>query len=295
MNLIDILIQIVFFLMGTVSGYYINYVFNKRNLEENQSLFEKRFGPQLIKILVGETDFKYKRLSEAYSESKEAIGNYVAQRWGIEGSTILLDAGTTTERVARSLASLDVKNLIVCTANPIAALHFMSRERQNCFLLPGEIDENYAGAMSSKDLISETVIFAEKKSGKRKNKLQSERYRIGIIGALPIFPVTGPCSNDERTLHIKQTIINLCQEIVIVVDITKFFEDDKYKGKYHPVFKNKKEWEALLKGKHPLGKKITIVTYQQNKNDEEQSSKIRKLNIQYYSSIHCIFPNTKVN
>lgn len=276
MDIGEIYFEIVLFVLGTAIGFITNYFSNKKNLKENQRIFEHRFGPQLLNILIGETNFKYKKLSEASSDAKETIGKYVANRWGIEGSTILLDAGTTTERVARYLSNINISDLIICTANPIAALHFMSRSRQNCFLFPGEIDENYAGTISNEELISSVVKFAETAAREKAGKFEVSRHKIGIIGALPIFPLTGPCSNDARTVHIKRTIINLSREIVVTVDISKFYEEREYKNDFHPVFDDKKEWEKLLRGEKDVGKKITIVTFQ-NKRDASELDRIRHL------------------
>lgn len=284
MDFTDIYVELIFFVLGTMIGFIANYYSNKRSLMENQKLFEQRFGPQLLKVLVRETDFKYKKFSEESSEAKESIGRYVANRWGIKGSTILLDAGTTTERVARNLAHLDITDLVICTANPIAALHFMSRSRQNCFLFPGEIDENYAGTISNEDLITSVVKFAEMKTKNETANTTGIRHKIGIIGALPIFPEIGPCSNDDRTVHIKRTILKLSQQIVIVVDISKFYPEGKYKGVYYPVFESLDEWKNLLKSE-----KITIVTYQNSQN-EKNLKRIRDLNNQYFASVHCVYP-----
>ena len=249
-------------------------------------LLKDKLSPQVIQALAGDIqESEYQRHSKRSSEEKEAIGRYVASKWGFKKVTILLDAGTTTERVARYLATRDVKGMVICTANLVAALHFMIRGRQRCFLFPGEVDADYAGTISSTEHIESIVNLAEITVSGEKAKFKPLRRRIGMIGALPIMPTTGPCSIEKKTVHIKRTLIELCPEIVLAVDFSKFIDEGSYDETVFPVFEDPSHWEKLLTGK--TEKRITIVTCLPN-DDEENIKKLEKLRGQYFGTIDCI-------
>ncbi len=272
---LDIIIGLASLIFGGIIGFYTNKYFSIKNSNDLNRILDLKFGPQIINVLTGEEGGLFKKYASQNSIEKEAIGKYIASRWGSNQNVILLDAGTTTERVARYLSSMDNNNSKVFTANPIAALHFLSRRKKGIFLFSGELDINYGGTISTTKNIENFITQI------LKQKRLTKKVKVGIVGSLPLSPEIGPCSDDKRTLHIKKTIIELCDQLVIAVDFSKFKRDIS-SSKHFPVFENPDDWKNILWNN---AKRLTIVTAI-SKKDVEKIKILEEYNVLFNSTIH---------
>lgn len=140
------------------------------------------------------------RLATSASE-KRAIGRAAAALID-DGDTVLLDGGTTTMEVARSLLGRPVQ--VVTNSIPIASL-FSGREQADVILIGGYVSPRTGVAMGP--------LAVE--------MMRDIRVRRAILGAGGIV-AEGVYNSNVLLVETERRMMACAQEVVIVADHTKF-------------------------------------------------------------------------
>jgi len=138
-----------------------------------------------------------------FSQEKQAIGRLAAQLVR-DGETIILDAGTTTQQVARHL--VDKKDLTVVT-NALPVAQELARFLQVSTILLG-------GMLKRKELCTVGPMVTQELS-----PLAVDRFFLSAAGFTVEKGATDP---DLRETEVKQAMIRAAREVVLVADSSKW-------------------------------------------------------------------------
>ena len=150
----------------------------------------------------------YRTRQRAEFESKARIGRYVAEHWVRDGDVVVLDSGTTVREVALALKT----SPIVYTYS-IPLLEILGQQDVTVFCAPGRY--NPMDACNVGDF-TETFF----------RKLRVPR---AILSCHKFDVLAGPCNLNESMDHIRRAIVEAADEVIMVVDHTKF-TDAQLKG-----------------------------------------------------------------
>jgi DeoR/GlpR family transcriptional regulator of sugar metabolism len=199
--------------------------------------------PELTAYLVSQWEFIIKTLSNRYEKQdicRRIVENYISNK-----SIILLDSGSSVDRVTYELLSSDLKGVNVYTNNVFAALHLVGERRVKLHLLSGVFSDRFAAVYSEESII----------------RIEGLSINVFILAATAIRFKTGIMVNkeDNENLKFKRAALHAFARVgdesilIIAVDGTKFLEPTE---KHQGVF-NEKEWSELIsKYKH----RIKLVT-----------------------------------
>jgi DeoR/GlpR family transcriptional regulator of sugar metabolism len=134
-------------------------------------------------------------------ESKIRIGQYTAAQWIRDGDVIALDSGTTVQEIARAL---NTSPIVYTYAIPL--LEILGAHDIPVFCAPGRY--NPVDACNIGDL---TVAFFR--------KLRIDR---AFLSCYKFDVMAGPSNLNESMDRIRQAIAQSAEEVIIVVDHSKF-------------------------------------------------------------------------
>ena len=169
-------------------------------LEDRDLLRRVRGGAILRRAMLSEASFSER--SGQFYEEKRLIGQ-VAARLVHDGDTIILDAGTTTQQVARSLAMRE-RLSVVTNALPVAQ-EVAKGPRASCILL--------GGMLKQKELCTIGPSVVEQLS-----RLSADKLFLSAGG----FTAKGARDPDLWEATVKQAMIRASTEVILVVDSSKW-------------------------------------------------------------------------
>jgi DeoR family fructose operon transcriptional repressor len=145
---------------------------------------------------------------EANTEAKEQIARAALDLLPPAGGTILLDAGTTTSRLA-SLLPPEVKLTVFTHAVPIAA-RLAGQRQLDLRLLPGRVRRTTQAAVGA-----ETVAA-----------LAELRVDVAFLGTNGVTPDHGLTTPDPDEAAVKRALVASGRSVVALADASKFGIDN---------------------------------------------------------------------
>ncbi len=169
------------------------------------------------------------RLNEN-SYEKQAIAKYLALEFFPEElgpRSIILDSGTTIAAVAEILSTnrAKYKQLTIHTNNLLASLLLSPVNHFDCQVLPGKVDENFAGVFGQKTIDAVKTINAD----------------CTILACTAFTSEHGPYANSLENRQFKRAILELNKNTIIVVTADRL---GKKTGL--PVFDSQEDWKRVL-------------------------------------------------
>jgi len=170
------------------------------------------------------------RLNE-HAREKLAIGKYIAEEYlpeNIEGGGLILDSGTTAASVAEALLLSKSKGgygFDVYTNNLLASILLSSVSSIHCELVPGAVDQDFAG------------VFGPKADAAIKEVPAS----VAIVACTSFTAERGPHANSEENRSFKRAIIDKTRKTVIAVTAEHVGLSDG-----EPVLENERDWRRVL-------------------------------------------------
>jgi len=168
---------------------------------EKKGLLIKTRGGGLKTQRVG-IDQKLNEKAKIYSKEKQAIGKKAAEIIK-DDDTIIIDSGTTTLEIAKSLGS--IKNLTVIT-NSLNIASQLVNDEIKVILLGGILRHN---SLSLIGPIAENSI----------KNFYCDKLFIGVDGIDSQYGISTPNSEEA---HLNRLMIEISKEVIIVTDSSKF-------------------------------------------------------------------------
>jgi DeoR/GlpR family transcriptional regulator of sugar metabolism len=169
-------------------------------LENNDSLHRIPGGAIVVKTVIEQP---YSERASHSTPEKIAIGKIAAEMIQ-DGQRIILDSGTTTRQIAYNLA--EKKDLTVVTHNIPIAQELGQYPHIKTFLL--------GGLVKSRELC--TVGYSVRQS------LETFAVDLAFLGTAGFSPQKGITDMDLSEVEIKQTIIRITHEVILVADSQKY-------------------------------------------------------------------------
>ncbi len=138
------------------------------------------------------------------TETKERIARAALDRLPTEGGTMLLDAGSTTVRLA-TLLPPDLKLTVITHAVPIAA-RLAGQRQLDLRLLPGRVRRTTQAAVGA-----ETV-----------EALSHLRVDVSFVGTNGITAAHGLTTPDPDEAAVKRALVGSGRLVVVLADSSKF-------------------------------------------------------------------------
>lgn len=184
-----------------------------------------------------ESKFKERLTADPYA--KLAIGRYIAQDYlpkHLGLGSLILDSGTTAASVAEAFLFNQswIKNregrksnvLHVHTNNVLGSLILSSAKTFSCHLVPGTVDEDFAGVFGAS----------------ANQAIRAVNASVVILACTSFTLEQGPHANSTDNLNFKRAIIDKSNRTVIVVTSAKIGQKV---GK--PVINDVNQWRRILK------------------------------------------------
>ena len=124
-----------------------------------------------------------------------------------DGGSVVLDAGTTTARLANGIPS-DLRLTVITHAVPIAA-RLVARPSVELHLLPGRVRTTTQAA------VGEDTVEA----------LSRLRVDVAFLGTNGITPDHGFSTPDASEAAVKRAIVGSARQVVVLADADKFDQD----------------------------------------------------------------------
>jgi DeoR family fructose operon transcriptional repressor len=170
-------------------------------LEERDLLRRVHGGAVVREILDDERPFRER--GKEFSQEKQLVGRMAAQLVH-DGEVIILDAGTTTQQVARHLG--DKQDLTVVT-NAMPVAEELSRYPQISTILLG-------GILKHRELCTVGPPVTDELS-----RLSADKLFLSAAGFAPEKGATDP---DLRETEVKQAMIRAARQVILVTDSSKW-------------------------------------------------------------------------
>lgn len=171
-----------------------------------------------------------KRLNEQAHE-KLAIGKYIAQEYLPENlgrGGLIVDSGTTAASVAEALllSRARFKNLEVFTNNLLASILLSSAKSFRCHLVPGIVDEDFAG------------VFGPSADA----AIKEVNATVTILACTSFTSENGPHANSAENRSFKRAIIEKSNKTVIVFAAPRIGKESGL-----PVLESPVQWKKVLR------------------------------------------------
>jgi DeoR/GlpR family transcriptional regulator of sugar metabolism len=170
------------------------------------------------------------RINENAHE-KLAIGSYIAEEYlpkYLGKGGLIIDSGTTAASVAEALllSHTQFKSVDVFTNNLLASILLSSAKSLRCHLVPGIVDEDFAGVFgpASNEAISKVAAT------------------VTILACTSLTNDLGPCANSADNRSFKRAIIEKTNKTVIVVAGSRIGASSG-----SPVLESPDDWKRVLK------------------------------------------------
>lgn len=176
----------------------------RRDLDwlENKGVLRRVHGGAVI--CPDETDEKpFAERFEQFSREKQLVGRTAAQLVQ-DGETIILDAGTTTQQVARHLTS---KQDVVAITNAIPIVEELARCPHVSTIVLG-------GMLKQQELCTVGPMVTQELS-----RLSVDKFFLSVSGFTLEKGATDP---DLQETEVKQAMMQAAQEIILVADSSKW-------------------------------------------------------------------------
>lgn len=191
------------------------------------------------------------RLNENAYE-KQAIARYLALEFlpeELAPKTMILDSGTTVAAVAEVLAQnrSRFRRLTVFTNNLLASLLLSPIRTWDCQVLPGKVDENFAGVFGQSAIDALKTVSAD----------------CTIVACTGFTAERGPYANSVENRQFKRAILDRNRNTIIVVT-----GDRLGKKTGDPVLESEAEWQRVLDENVAM-----VVTCPSNESEQFRSQK----------------------
>lgn len=145
--------------------------------------------------------------TRTHAQAKSAIARRALHHLPPAGSTVLLDAGTTTAAFAAALPS-DTALTVITHSVPIAS-RLAGHPRIELHLLPGRVRPTTLAAVGT-----DTVAA-----------LAPLRVDVAFVGANGVTAARGLSTPDADEAHVKSAIVRAARSIVVLADSSKIGEE----------------------------------------------------------------------
>lgn len=173
------------------------------NLLENQGVLKRTQGGAILQEMQTSTRQSFDLRSRTNILAKEMIGKYAAKLVK-PGSTIILDAGTTTQQLAHNLHHLE--NLTIATNSLEIAYSFMTNPNITVILSGGIV----IGASRSLTGLPAENFFAQ---------IHADQIFLATCG---ISLERGLTNRNMHEIPVKQKMIEVSREVILLADHDKF-------------------------------------------------------------------------
>ncbi len=144
---------------------------------------------------------KFKNFKEKVAIAKKAVSLIS------NDSFVLLDAGTTTECIARQFKNIDLNETMSVITNGLNVAEKLSyNEYLSIYLLGGKLRQITLSLVGPKTI----------------KELSSYNIDIAFLGTTGISLNKGCSSSNPYEVEVKKTMVNIAHKVVVVADHTKF-------------------------------------------------------------------------
>lgn len=200
-QVVELLLERGFMSVAQLAEYFeVTESTIRRNLTELEArdLVQRTHGGALP---VGQTDAPFDLKQTLHKAEKEAIGKAMAHRI-LDGQTVLLDSGSTTLEVAKSLKS---RQLTVVTNDLLIGAAIAERQNAHLVFVGGELLPNVYTMWGPTSV----------------QQLQNVRVNVAVFGADTVSE-TGIYNTSSYELEVKRTMRAVAAEAFFVADSSKF-------------------------------------------------------------------------